>query len=86
MKYLTGLIFLVLASTSAFADHHALNLEARQPRSDLEITSIQLGEDLSVITAEGASGEYGKVYVTYSPVIRQRWLWWLVHSAWPRLC
>ena len=28
MKYLTGLIFLVLASTSAFADHHALNLEA----------------------------------------------------------
>jgi hypothetical protein len=65
MKYLTGLIFLVLASTSAFADHHALNLEARQPRSDLEITSIQLGEDLSVITAEGAVDEYGKVYVTY---------------------
>ena len=65
MKYLTGLIFLVLASTSAFADHHALNLEARQPRSDLEITSIQLGEDLSVITAEGSSGEYGKVYITY---------------------
>jgi hypothetical protein len=52
MKYLTGLIFLVLASTSAFADHHALNLEARQPRSDLEITSIQLGEDLSVRVAE----------------------------------
>jgi hypothetical protein len=65
MRFLTGLFILVIASTSAFADHHALNLEARQPRSDLEITSIQLGEDLSVITAEGASGEYGKVYITY---------------------
>jgi hypothetical protein len=65
MRYLAGFLLLVLASTSAIADHHALNLEARQPRSELEITSIQLGEDLSVITAEGASGEYGKVYITY---------------------
>ena len=65
MKYLTGLIFLVLASTSAIADHHALNLEARQPRSDSEITSIQLGEDLSVLTTESTSGLYGKVYITY---------------------
>ena len=65
MRFLTGLILLVLTSTNAFADHHALNLEARQPRSELEITSIQLGEDLSVITAEGASGEYGRVYITF---------------------
>jgi hypothetical protein len=65
MRFLTGLILLVLTSTNAFADHHALNLEARQPRSELEITSIQLGEELSVITAEDSSGEYGKVYITY---------------------
>ena len=65
MKYLTALILLALASTTAFADHHALSLEARQPRLDLEITSIQLGENLSIITAEGVSGEYGKAYVTY---------------------
>jgi hypothetical protein len=65
MKYLTGLIFLVLASTSAFADHHALNLEAKQPRFEGEITSIQLGEELSIITAEGVTGEYGRVYLTY---------------------
>ena len=65
MKYLTGLIFLVLASTSAFADHHALNLEAGGPRVESEITSIQLGEDLSIITAEGYSDEYGRFYVTY---------------------
>ena len=65
MRLLTGLILLVLTSTNAFADHHALSLEARQPRTELEITSIQLGEDLSVITAEGATGEYGRVYITY---------------------
>jgi len=63
-KVLIGFLFLAF-SNFAIADHHALNLEARQPRSELEITSIQLGEDLSVITAEGASGEYGKVYITY---------------------
>ena len=65
MRLITGFMLLVLATTNAFADHHALNLEARQPRSELEITSIQLGEDLSVITAEGASEEYGRVYITY---------------------
>jgi len=63
-KVLFSFLFLVF-SNFAIADHHALNLEARQPRTNLEITSIQIGEDLSVITAEGASVEYGKVYVTY---------------------
>lgn len=65
MKYLAGLILLALATTTAFADHHALNMEARQPRAELDITSIQLGEDLSIVTAEGETGEYGRVYVTY---------------------
>jgi len=63
-KVIFCFLFLVF-SNFAIADHHALNLEARQPRTNLEITSIQIGEDLSVITAEGASVEYGKVYVTY---------------------
>ena len=52
MRYLAGLILLALAATAAFADHHALNLEARQPRTELDITSIQIGEDLSIISAE----------------------------------
>ena len=63
-KELFGFLFLAF-SNSAIADHHALNWEARQPRSELEITSIQLGEELSIITAEGDSGEYGRVYITY---------------------
>jgi hypothetical protein len=65
MRFLTGLILLFLASTNAFADHHALNLEAGGPRVEAEITSIQLGEDVSIITAEGNSDEYGRFYVTY---------------------
>tara|TARA_B100000161_G_scaffold245167_1_gene199920 strand:- start:737 stop:1168 length:432 start_codon:yes stop_codon:yes gene_type:complete len=65
MKYLVWLVFFSLASTSAFADHHELNLEAKQSRTELDITSIQLGEDLSIVTAEGETGEYGRVYVTY---------------------
>jgi hypothetical protein len=65
MRYLAGFLLLVLASTSAIADHHALNLEARQPRAEMTITSIDLGEDLTVITAEGDMDGYGKVYVSY---------------------
>ena len=65
MKYLVWLVLFSLASTSTFADHHELNLEAKQSRTELNITSIQLGEDLSIVTAEGETGEYGRVYVTY---------------------
>ena len=66
MKYLAGLVIVAIATTTAFANHHALNLEARQPRAELDITTIQIGEDLSIVSAEGATGEYGRVYVTYS--------------------
>ena len=45
MKYLVWLALFSLASTSAFSDHHELNLEAKQSRTELNITSIQLGED-----------------------------------------
>jgi hypothetical protein len=51
-------------SNFAIADHHALNLEARL-RAQMNITSINLGEDLSVITAEGNVDGYGKVYASY---------------------
>ena len=57
-KVLFGFLFLAF-SNFAIADHHALNLEARQPRTEMNITSINLGEDLSVITAEGDMDGYG---------------------------
>ena len=52
MKNLLLSIMFLAFSNFAIADHHALNLEARQPRAQMNITSINLGEDLSVITAE----------------------------------
>ena len=63
-KVLFGFLFLAF-SNFAIADHHALNLEARQSRTEMTITSIDLGEDLTVITAEGDTDGYGKVYVSY---------------------
>ena len=65
MKNLLLSIMFLAFSNFAIADHHALNLEARQPRTEMNITSIDLGEDLSVITAEGDMDGYGKVYVSY---------------------
>ena len=65
MKNLLLSIMFLAFSNFAIADHHALNLEARQPRAQMNITSINLGEDLSVITAEGDMDGYGKVYVSY---------------------
>ena len=72
MRLITGFILFVLASANAFADHHALNLEARQPRTEMNITSINLGEDLSVITAEGRHGWLwqGVYYLSFN--IQQR--------------
>ena len=64
MKKLAFGVMILALCNFAIADHHALNLEARQPRTEMNITSIDLGDDLSVITAEGDMAGYGKVYVS----------------------
>ena len=76
MKNLLLSIMFLAFSNFAIADHHALNLEARQPRAEMNITSINLGEDLSVITAEGDMDGYGKVYASLSFNLQQRRIWW----------
>ena len=43
----------------------SLTLEDRQPRTDMEITSVDYGDAEAVITAEGNMGEYGRVYASY---------------------
>ena len=43
----------------------ALTLEERQPRTEMQITSVDLGDSESVITAEGNMGEYGRAYASY---------------------
>ena len=59
-----GQLFQVQLQIAPLPDHHELNLEAKQPCTEINITSIQLGKDLSAVTAEGETGEYGRVYVT----------------------
>jgi hypothetical protein len=59
------LLSLLIFSTFSFADHHALSLEARQPRTELELTSITLSGDTTTINAEGQMGVYGRVYMTF---------------------
>jgi hypothetical protein len=59
-------VSLLILSGFSFADHHALSLEARQERSELELTSITLGEDFSIINAESQMGAYGRVYMTFT--------------------
>jgi hypothetical protein len=59
-------LLLVIFSTFSFADHHALSLEARQPTTELELTSVTLGKDVSIINAETQMGVYGRVYMTFT--------------------
>jgi hypothetical protein len=61
-KIIAGL-FSIFLSVGAFGD--VLTLEKRQADAVMNITSLILGDDESVISAEGDMGEYGRVYVTY---------------------
>jgi len=55
-----------MLSGFSYADHHALALEARQPTSELELTSVTNGDDFAVITAESQTSVYGRVYMTFT--------------------
>ncbi len=63
MKYLILSIVTSLLSLTAHAD--PLPLEKRQPDTVMNITSLTLGDEESVINAEGDMGVYGRVYVTF---------------------
>ena len=68
MKKLVCLTLASLVSLSAVfaqADHHALSLEARQPKAELSITSIALGQESTIVTAETQMGQYGRVFMTF---------------------
>ena len=52
-----------LLSVGALAD--PLALKKRQPDTAMNVTSLELGDDESVINAEGDMGVYGRVYVTF---------------------
>ena len=61
MKQLIIGMIASLLSVGALAD--PLALEKRQPDTAMNVTSLELGDDESVINAEGDMGVYGRVYV-----------------------
>ena len=62
-------VFLVLMSliisNFSFADQNNLTLKERQPIAELELTSVTVEGDRSVINAESQMGVYGRVYMTF---------------------
>ena len=66
MTRLLTLVSVLMLSGFSYADHHALALEARQPTSELELTSVTNGDDFAVITAESQTSVYGRVYMTFT--------------------
>jgi hypothetical protein len=63
MKKIIAVLFSVFLSVSAFGE--PLTLEKRQADAAMNITSLILGDDESVISVEGDMGEYGRVYATW---------------------
>lgn len=65
MKRLMVLVLLGLSSL-AFADAHGdLGLQKRQPDTAMNVTAVNLGQEVTSVSAEGDMEGYGKVYVTY---------------------
>lgn len=60
------LVGLILLTPLALADGHSdLGLEKRQPDAAMNVTSVDLGQEVTTVSAEGDMQGYGKVYVTY---------------------
>ncbi len=60
------LVGLMLLTPLALADGHSdLGLEKRQPDAAMNVTSVDLGQEVTTVSAEGDMQGYGKVYVTY---------------------
>ncbi len=65
MRHTFLLCGLLSLANLAFADHHQLAIDARQPIVELDVTSVTLGDDTSVINAESKMGVYGRVYLSF---------------------
>tara|TARA_B100000767_G_scaffold156226_1_gene146888 strand:+ start:6470 stop:6682 length:213 start_codon:yes stop_codon:yes gene_type:complete len=65
IKIILSADLLVLAQTAIAGDQESgLALAERQPAAVMNVTSVNLGADVSTITAEGKMGQYDKVYAT----------------------
>lgn len=68
MRVFLFAVMAFFASQTAVAGHHeeSLKLSKRQADAMMTVTSINLGDNGTTITATGDMGEYGKVYTTYN--------------------
>jgi hypothetical protein len=68
MKTLLIAMMLLALSHAAVGDDHAskLTLEKRQADSVMTVTNVDLGDEVTTISAKGKMGIYGTVYVTYN--------------------
>ena len=68
MKTLLIPMMLLALSHAAVGDDHAskLTLEKRQADSVMTVTNVDLGDEVTTISAKGKMGVYGTVYVTYN--------------------
>ncbi len=68
MKRVLILITMLFAAQITQAGHHenGMTLAKRQPDTSMTVTSVNLGQDQTVITATGDMEAYGKVYTTYN--------------------
>ena len=64
IKILLLTISLVFSSLS-FSASDDLILTKRQADALMTVTNVDIGDDLTTISATGKMGEYGTVYVTY---------------------
>ena len=68
MRVFLMAVAVLLTTQMAFAGHHEekLKLAKRQADAMMTVTSVNLGESSTTITATGDMGLYGKVYTTYT--------------------
>lgn len=68
MKTLLIAMMLLALSLAAVGDDHApkLTLEKRQADSVMTVINVDLGDEVTTISAKGKMGVYGTVYVTYN--------------------
>lgn len=66
MKQFLVAIFVTCFASAALADSNSISFKQRQDSTPMKITSVNLSPTSGVISAEGAMGEYGRVYLTYT--------------------
>jgi hypothetical protein len=63
---LISIMLLALSHAVVGDDASKLTLEKRQADSVMTVTNVDLGDEVTTISAKGKMGVYGTVYVTYN--------------------